>query len=181
MNQSLLDKIYFHEMSTIVKNFNEYPILGYKFDIVFVIQGRSFNCAFQTISGISKTTKTTKLQSGGDIFNEYQLPNTFMHKPAVFKRGVLRKFGNDRNPEFLQSWFENLGWVNGDKISTAIVEIHVKDFNKKKERITVETISLYNAYPTLVTLGELNSQKSEVFVETVNFNYSSFTRINKNK
>lgn len=181
MNQSLLDKIYFHEMSTSVKNFDEYPILGYKFDIVFVIQGRSYNCAFQTISGISKTTKTTKLQSGGDIFNEYQLPNTFMHKPAVFKRGVLRKFGNDRNPEFLQSWFENLGWVNGDKISTAIVEIHVKDFNKKKERITVETISLYNAYPTLVTLGELNSQKSEVFVETVNFNYSSFTRINKNK
>ena len=181
MNQSLLDKIYFHEMSTSVKNFDEYPILGYKFDIVFVIQGRSYNCAFQTISGISKTTKTTKLQSGGDIFNEYQLPNTFMHKPAVFKRGVLRKFGNDRNPEFLQSWFENLGWVNGDKVSTAIVEIHVKDFNKKKERITVETISLYNAYPTLVTLGELNSQKSEVFVETVNFNYSSFTRINKNK
>jgi hypothetical protein len=84
MNQSLLGKIYFHEMSTSVKNFDEYPILGYKFDIVFVIQGRSFNCAFQTISGISKTTKTTKLQSGGDIFNEYQLPNTFMHKPAVF-------------------------------------------------------------------------------------------------
>jgi len=168
-------------MITSVKNFDEYPILGYKFDIVFVIQGRSFSCAFQTISGISKTTKTTKLQSGGDIFNEYQLPNTFMHKPAVFKRGVLRKFGNDRNPEFLQSWFENLGWVNGVKISTATVEIHVKDFNKNKERITVETISLYNAYPTLVTLGELNSQKSEVFVETVNFNYSSFTRINKNK
>ena len=168
-------------MSNSIKPFDEYPVLGYKFDVVFIIEGISFNCAFQTISGISKTTKTTKLQVGGDFFNEYQLPNTFIHKPAVFKRGVLRKFGNDKNPEFLQSWFENLGWINGYKILTATVEIHVKDFNKNKERVTVETITLSNAYPTLVTLGELNSQKSEVFVETVNFNYSSFSRINKNK
>ena len=168
-------------MSNSIKPFDEYPILGYNFDVVFIIEGISFNCAFQTISGISKTTKTTKLQVGGDFFNEYQLPNTFIYKPAVFKRGVLRKFGNDKNPEFLQSWFENLGWINGYKILTATVEIHVKDFNKNKERITVETITLSNAYPTLVTLGELNSQKSEVLVETVNFNYSSFSRINKNK
>lgn len=168
-------------MGTSTKPFDEYPILGYKFDVVFIIQGISFNCAFQTISGISKTTKTTKLQSGGDFFNDYQLPNAFTYKSAVFKRGILRKFGNDKNPEFLQSWFENLGWINGYKILTANVEIHVKDFNKNKEIITLETITLSNAYPTLVTLGELNSQKSEVFVETVNFNYSSYSRTNKNK
>ena len=39
-------------MGTSTKPFDEYPILGYKFDVVFIIQGISFNCAFQTISGI---------------------------------------------------------------------------------------------------------------------------------
>jgi phage tail-like protein len=168
-------------MSTSVKPFDEYPILGYKFDVVFIINGNNFNCAFQTISGLSKSTKTTKIHAGGDYFNEYLLPNTFSYKQVVFKRGVLRNFGDNRNPSFLQSWFENLGWINGYKIETATVEIHVKDFDKNKKRVTVETFALSNAYPTTVTLGELNSQKSEVLIETINLGFSSYSRINKNK
>lgn len=159
--------------------FDEYPILGYKFDVVFIISNKSYNCAFQSVSGISKSTTTTKIQGGGDYDNEYHLPGSFSYKEATLKRGVLRNFGDNRNPSYLQFWFETLGWLNDYRIKTADIQIHVKDFknfNGVNKRVTVETITLTNAYPTSVTLGDLDSQKSEVFIETVNFSYSSYSR-----
>lgn len=159
--------------------FDEYPILGYKFDVVFIISNKSYNCAFQSVSGISKSTSTTKIQGGGDYDNEYHLPGSFSYKEATLKRGVLRNFGDNRNPSYLQFWFETLGWLNDYRIKTAEIQIHVKDFKNFdgiNKRVTVETITLTNAYPTSVTLGDLDSQKSEVFIETVNFSYSSYSR-----
>jgi hypothetical protein len=76
----------------------------------------------------------------------------------------------------LQFWFETLGWLNTNRIETAKIQIHVKDFNKNRQRVTVETITLFNAYPTSVTLGELNSQKSEVLIETITLSFSKYTR-----
>ena len=158
-----------------VKPFDEYPILGYKFDVVFTIDGTTYNSAFQSISGISKSTKVTKIQEGGDYEREYHLPGEFSYKDATFKRGVLRNFG-DKYPADLQFWFETLGWQNGNRIKTAEIEIHVKDFNQQKQRVTVETITLSNAYPTSVSMGELDSQKSEVFLETITLSFSSYAR-----
>lgn len=156
--------------------FDEYPILGYKFDVVFIIAGKSYKCAFQSITGIAKSTKVEKIHGGGDYYNEYHLPGSFTYKDATFKRGVLRNFGDKRNPSYIQFWFETLGWLNDYRIKTADIQIHVKDFNKQKQRVTVETISLTNAYPTSVTMGSLDSQKSEVFIETVNISFSSYSR-----
>lgn len=156
--------------------FDEYPILGYKFDVVFIIAGKSYTCAFQSITGIGKSTKVEKIHGGGDYDNEYHLPGSFSYKDATFKRGVLRNFGDKRNPSYIQFWFETLGWLNDYRIKTADIQIHVKDFNQQKQRVTVETISLTNAYPTSVTMGSLDSQKSEVFIETVNISFSSYSR-----
>lgn len=159
-----------------LKPFDEYPILGYKFDVVFLIDKKEYNAAFQSISGISRSTKTEKIQDGGDYESEYHLPSHFSYKDATFKRGVLRNFGDNRYPAYLQHWFETLGWLNTNKIETAKIQIHVKDFNKNRQRVTVETITLFNAYPTSVTLGELNSQKSEVLIETITLSFSKYSR-----
>ena len=163
-------------MSVSYTRFNEYPVLGYKFDVIFTIDGYPYKCAFQSVSGISKSTKVTKIQEGGDYENEYHLPGYFTHKDATFKRGVLRNFGNDKNPRFLHSWFESLGWLDNDKIKTAQIQILIKDFNLIKQKVTVETVTLSNAYPTSVTLGELNSQKSEVIIDTITLSFSSYKR-----
>ena len=159
-----------------IKPFDEYPILGYKFDVVFLIDKKEYNAAFQSISGISRSSKTQKIQDGGDYESEYHLPSHFSYKDATFKRGVLRNFGYNRYPAYLQFWFETLGWLNTNRIETAKIQIHVKDFNKNRQRVTVETITLFNAYPTSVTLGELNSQKSEVLIETITLSFSKYTR-----
>ena len=74
------------------------------------------------------------------------------------------------------SWFESLGWLDNDKIKTAQIQILIKDFNLIKQKVTVETVTLSNAYPTSVTLGELNSQKSEVIIDTITLSFSSYKR-----
>ena len=175
--------------------FSQYPILGYKFDITFIIDGQTYASAWQSISGLSRTNKVTKLSEGGNYGVEYNLPGEFNYGEVTFTRGVLRNYGANY-PKDLQTWFENLGWStqtseetsfeaslenavtssSSPKIKTAIVQIAVKDFNVLKQKVTVETIVLSDAYPVSVSVGKLDSQKSEVFFEDIKLCYSSYLR-----
>tara|TARA_B100001109_G_C18854939_1_gene471171 strand:- start:275 stop:1255 length:981 start_codon:yes stop_codon:yes gene_type:complete len=194
--------------------FSQYPILGYKFDITFIIDGQPYTSAWQSVSGLSKTTKATKLAEGGNYGVEYNLPGEFNYGEVTFTRGVLRNYGVNYL-KTLQTWFESLGWstqtdeeadfekslmpssgrgfgnfsragatqnlfndssLSAPKIKTAIVQIDVKDFNVLKQKVTVETITLSDAYPVSVSLGKLDSQKAEVFFEDIKLCYSSYSR-----
>ena len=42
-----------------------YPLIGNYFDVIITYDTKPFYCSFQSISGLSKSTKTTKIQDGG--------------------------------------------------------------------------------------------------------------------
>lgn len=151
-----------------------YPILGNYFDVQIKYNRKLYNCSFQSITGLSKSTKTKKIQDGGDNESEYHLPNHYSYKDLTLKRGMIKQANSKYNPSALKFWFENLGWnKNGSRIDTSTVTITIKDF-KNNRSIDSEVITLYNAYPISVTLGELNSEKAAVLIETITFGFSSY-------
>ena len=152
-----------------------YPIIGHYFEVKITISSGTYNCAFQSVNGLSKTTKTKKIQDGGDNISEYHLPSHYTYKDITLKRGMIRGTNNDIYPARIKEWFENLGWnSSGSMIDTASIVISIKDFDSNKNVLDREVITLYNAYPTSVTLGELNSEKSAILVETINIGFSKY-------
>ena len=153
-----------------------YPLIGNYFDVVITYDKNPFYCSFQSISGLSKSTKTTKIQDGGDNQSEYHLPNHYTYKDVTLKRGVMKTENNFYKKE-IKKWFENLGWNNdGTKIKTSTVAINIADANSRTSNgpKIKETITLYDAYPTSFALGELNSEKATVLIETVTLGFSKY-------
>jgi len=162
---------------------SSYPIVGHYFEVKISIPGDSsdryyggtYNCSFQSVNGLSKSTKTKKIQDGGDNISEYHLPNHYTYKELTLKRGMIRGTNNNIYPARIKQWFERLGWNSiGTRIHTANVVISIKDFDSNKNVLDREVITLHNAYPTSVTLGELNSEKSVILVETIKLSFSKY-------
>ena len=167
-------------INTFVLDTKEYPLRGFMFDVNFTFTSslgtQSYTSAFQSVSGISKNTKVTKIADGGDNFSEYHLPTHHSFKDATLKRGIIQTFGSSY-PEFILNWFENLGWDSTSrKIWPCLVEIVLKSVNQNNQIEDVSKWILSHAYPTSVVLGEFNSQKSEVALETITLAYSKYER-----
>ncbi len=76
----------------------------------------------------------------------------------------------------LLRWFENLGIDYDGRLKTVIVVIELMNTDENNELKTIEKWSLYDCFPTSFTLGEFNSQKSEIVLETITLAYSKYER-----
>jgi len=160
----------------------KYPLLGFRFEVNFTFSSSSgtqtYTSSFQSISGISRNTKITKIADGGDNYSEYHLPSHHSFKDVTLKRGIIKTFG-ENYPEFILDWFEDLGWHNtsrGKRIWPCMVQIILKDTNSENNIIDVCKWTFSHAYPTSVVLGEFNAQKAEIALETVTLGYSKYER-----
>ena len=146
------------------------PALGYRFKVTFNGIGRSEGYPFQSVSMISVSNKSTLIANGGDNTREYKLPTTNKYKDAKLVRGLMTVDSD------LLSWFENLGVSYNGRLSTSVVVIELLNANENNDLITIETWSLYDCFPTSFVLGEFNSQKSEIVIETITLAYSKYER-----
>lgn len=166
-------------MNTFSLKREEYPALGYFFEVKFHQLGpNDFRGAFQSITGISKSTKAKKIADGGDNDYEYKLPINSSYKDITLKRGIVKSFGKNFNKD-VTSWFVNLGFMyNGStpRLYPTQVEIYLLDTDQKNLGEPLEKWSLYHCYPTSVTMGEFNSTKSDIAIETITLSYSRYIR-----
>ena len=174
-------------INTINLDTKKYPVLAFRFEVNFTFTSSSgtntYTSSFQSISNISKSTKVTKIANGGDNFSEYHLPSHIAYKDITLKRGIMKSFGEDY-PLAIVNWFEDLGWDSSNKgrrIWPCTIQIILKDTDKDNNIIDKMMWTLYHAYPTSVKLGEFNSQKSEVAVETITLAYSNYERQSLNQ
>jgi len=160
-------------ISTFELDKSKYPSLGFRFMVTFNnvgSSGKNIYCSFQSISGLTKTNKSSKISSGGDSTREYKLPTHNSYKDVILKRGIL-----DDNKDLLR-WIENLGVdPNTGRLSTSIVLISLYDIVKGKIKKT-ETWTLSDCYPTSMQLGVFDAQKNAVALETIHLTYSKYER-----
>ena len=147
-----------------------YPALGYRFNVTFNGIGIAESCPFQTVSMISVSNKSVLIADGGDNTREYKLPTTNKYKDVKLVRGLL-----SNNLDLLK-WLENLGVDASGRLKPAIVVIELLNANSSNELVTVDKWSLYDCFPTSFLLGEMNSQKSAVVLETITLAYSKYER-----
>ena len=86
---------------------NIYPAYGFFFQVNFLdISSSDLNTRFQSVNGISKTSKSKKIANGGYNDYEYKLPINASYKDITLKRGIIKS--NSDNSKDIIHWLENL-------------------------------------------------------------------------
>lgn len=146
---------------------NEYPPPAFHFKVTFSLDGKTVDCSFQDVSGITVTRETSDVAQGGDNSGTVILPGKLSSSNLVLKRGIapldspLTKWCKTVFDQFLAKPIKPCDlWVhllNGDLAP-------------------VRSWSFVRAYPIKWSVDPFNSMKNDVAIESIELKYAYFYR-----
>ncbi|MBK6931911.1 MAG: phage tail protein [Saprospirales bacterium] len=143
-----------------------YQIVGFHFKVTF--QGlpgaQDFDLRFQAVSGLDTQLETESLKEGGENRFTHTLPGRVSYGSLQLKRGLLTP-NQSGLTKWLRDAFQHL------KIKPlATVTVDLLDENHK---VLVQW-NLAHVWPKSWKIAELNAERSEVLIETLELNYNRF-------
>jgi len=154
----------------------EYPITSFHFRVEFEIPGAmrakftkneiSFkepDIAFQSVSGLDVQIETETIKEGGENRFEHTLPLRTKYSNLVLKRsiGVPEKSGLT---DWCKKAFEQAIYLPLN------LQVMLLDESHK----VLLSWNVHHAWPTNWKIGELNAEKGEVLIETLELKYNYF-------
>ncbi len=146
---------------------DDYPPPAFYFKVVFNSKSSIPDTSFQDVSGIKATIETETYTELGENGAVYQLP-----KPPTYTNLVLKRAIADKDSGLVK-WCRSI--FEGDfamPIEPLLVQVHLMGENADP----VRSWSFANAFPVSWDVGNFNSSKNEVAIETIELRYSSFSR-----
>ena len=165
-------------MFTYIKDYKLEPVLGrgwlemgnypppaFYFQVKFPDFGFHADSSFQEVSGIGHEMQTDTVSEGGGIDSVYHLPKGIKYQNLVLKRGIVPKSSK------LIKWCKSV--TEGTcPIVTRALEVSLLN----ARGMPIRSWTFDNAYPVKWQVGDFNSTKNEVAIETIELCYSSFVR-----
>ncbi len=139
-----------------------YQIPNFHFRVEFTTNGNAFDIRFQSVSGLDATLETDTVKEGGENRFEHVIPVRRKYGPLILKRGILA-FAESDITKWLKDAFDN---ENVEPIAT----VHIMLLNEAHEPLLHWTIN--NVWPRSWKVGELNAERGEVLIETLELNYN---------
>lgn len=143
-----------------------YPPSSFYFRVVFERSSGITDVAFQEVSGISSEIDVESVVEGGENRYVHQLPKGVKHPKLVLKRGVAKK--NSPLVQWCQSVLEQFQIP----ICPKALQVNLLD----GRRVPIRSWDIVGAYPVKWEVGNLESTKNEVLIETIEFSYATLTR-----
>lgn len=146
---------------------DDYPPAAFYFKVVFNSKADIDDTSFQDVSGIKATIETETYAELGENGSVYHLPKPPTYSNLVLKRGIADKDSG------LVKWCRSI--FEGDfasPIEPLLVQVHLMGENGD----AIRSWSFDNAFPISWDVGNFNSSKNEVAIETIELRYSSFSR-----
>ncbi len=148
--------------------FSDYPPSSFYFKVVFTLTGGLTDTSFQDVSGITGELNAEEVEEGGENRFVHLLPKRAKHANLVLKRGIAGM----NSPLVL--WCKSV--IEGD-FSASIETMPVMVYLMNEYQVPVRGWIVDNAYPVKWDIGEFNSTKNEVALETIELAYSTLNRI----
>ena len=153
-------------MATAVSNKNEsapsyYPPVGFRFRVTGA--GGDIDVAFQSVSGLNVQLQTETYKEGGENMFEHTLPVRTKYSDLVLKRGVVA-----RQNSALTKWFHDTFHNFKFEPKNLMIEL----LNEQSEPLMAWKI--INALPKNWKFADLNAERGEVFIETMELSYNYF-------
>jgi len=141
---------------------NFYQAVNFHFKVEFGSNANAFDLRFQSVSGLDSTLETETVKEGGENRFEHVIPVRRKYGPLVLKRGILSSAESG-----ITSWLKQ---AFDDEKVTPIGTVHIKLLNEEHQPLMQWTIN--NVWPRSWKIGELNAERGEVLIETLELNYN---------
>ena len=148
--------------------FSDYPPSSFYFKVVFTLTGGQVDTSFQDVSGISGELNVDEVEEGGENRFVHKLPKKVKHGNLVLKRGIATL----NSP--LVIWCKSV--IEGD-LSSSIVTMPIMVYLMNEYKVPIRGWLFGNAYPVKWNIGDFNSTKNEVALETIELSYTTLNRI----
>jgi len=145
-----------------------YPPVGFHFFVRFEGLLLKYpgipDIGFQSVSGINSEISIEEYHEGGENRFKHKLPNPVTYQNLVLKRGML--IGSQ-----LMQWFK-------DSVENYAFEANdITVILLNGDHIPIQAWNFIKAWPVKWDISEFNAEQGTIVVETVEFAYQYFRRI----
>ena len=143
-----------------------YQTVGFHFLVSFFPKDKdSFDTRFQSVTGLDSTLETETIKEGGENRFEHVVPVRRKYGPLVLKRGVL--LATESNIT------QVLNRVFQDQVIVPFDPVNIQLLDENRDPLLQWTIN--NVWPRSWKIGELNAERGEILIETLELNYNYIT------
>jgi phage tail-like protein len=140
-----------------------YQTVNFHYSVEFsTLPSESIDVRFQSVMGLDSTIDTESVKEGGENRFEHVLPVRRKYGPLTLKRGLLTA-----NQSKLTAWLKK---AFDDEVVEVIPSVTVVLLGEDHKPIMKWTIN--NVWPRSWKVGELNAERGEVLIETLELNYN---------
>ena len=147
-----------------------YQTVGFHFRVVFISNDDSLDTRFQSVSGLDVQLETELLKEGGENQFEHALPTRRKYSDLVLKRGVVPI---SKNSDF-SFWFQDAFEMQESDAQHFINPLDLEIVLLDEISNPLITWKIIHAWPKTWKFGELNAERSEILIETMELHYNRF-------
>jgi phage tail-like protein len=126
------------------------------------LPGSAFDIRFQSVSGLDSTLDTETIKEGGENRFEHVIPVRRKYGPLVLKRGLLAPTDSK-----LTEWLKN---ALDNEFVEPVETMNIFLLNEENDVLMGWIAN--NVWPRSWKVGELNAERGEVLIETLELNYN---------
>lgn len=151
-----------------------YQNVGFHFSVHINVSGNTrvaqffrnpvppFDVKFQSVAGLDAEIETENVKEGGENRFEHKLPVRRRFSDLTLKRGLLA-------PED-QSFFT--AWCKAAIENLVVVPLHLDILLLNEAHDPIMKWKIVHAWPKKWKFGELNAERAEILIETLELNYN---------
>lgn len=151
---------------------NAYQVVGFHFAVHFAAgDGGSVDIRFQSVAGLDSSIDIETIKEGGENRFEHVIPTRRKFGPLVLKRGLLGPTSSAVG-NWLKRTFEGepFDLATGKEAFQVIDTVIVDLLGEDHQPLMSWTVT--NVWPRSWKIAELNAERSEVLIETLELNYN---------
>jgi len=143
---------------------NFYQNVNFHFQVEFEspVERKKYDIAFQSVSGLDSTLETETVKEGGENRFEHVIPLRRKYGPLILKRGLLKPSDSG-----ISAWLKA---AFDDEKVVPIPSVVIKLLDEGHQPLM--TWEINNVWPRSWKIGELNAERGEVLIETLELNYN---------
>lgn len=142
---------------------NSYQTVNFHFSVSFALDGaKAVDVKFQSVTGLDGTVDIETIKEGGENHYEHVVPTRRKYGPLVLKRGLLSPALSG-----VTTWLQK-AFDDGKFEPLNTVQVTLLD----EEHQPLMHWVVNNVWPRSWKLGELNAERGEILIETLELNYN---------
>lgn len=170
-----------------------YQHVGFHFAVNFTGLGqdeKGIDARFQSVTGLEVQLETETIKEGGENRFEHVLPVRTKYSALTLKRGMLTVKAGSEITKWCKSAFDAFGYntfdlkaannAKSDKSalikakSLPVIPIDLEVYLLNENHKPLAKWKIIHAWPKSWKFGELNAEKGEVLLETLELHYNRF-------